>query len=462
VKTYDRVANKSVDSAPIRVYPALAAAREDGFVPGPWTIQEGQARRGAASCDVNNRVMEVPGEPTMSARLVRAHELTHARVSPTGDVLERAWAEGIHERALSCAEEARVNFLVGRAGFDVEHLCDGTEKDAGEKTALLGDWAEALCFAVATLNTGSEKPFMSGIRKGDKSWATPMKVILKRVNEILNGPSLSDVASTKITSDGYPLGFKEVTLPIARLLSMYMNVELPGDSDAMRRFRRGTVPGNRRPASGRFADLVWLDQPEFDRVNKRGVVRRTKPSQTGQVMRYPSRLLTDPQKRVMGQKSRTDGGLVIIDQSGSMDLPLEEVRAFARRFPRARLVGYSHRPGDVGRTPNCWFLAANGKVFETEIPANIGNGVDGPILKWAIANRRGHEPLVWVCDGQVTDSHDHPGDTLTKECAELILRNKIRIVTHLSQVPNALAHPRGLRQSEYKNFGRIGRALANR
>ena len=34
--------------------------------------------------------------------------------------------------------------------------------------------------------------------------------------------------------------------------------------------------------------------------------------------------------------------------------------------------------------------------------------------------RRVDEPLVWVTDGQVTDSHDHPDESLTADCAELV------------------------------------------
>ena len=463
MKTYDRTAAPGPKkSASIKVYPAIAAQRNDGFVPGPWTIEEGRAMRGAASCDVNNRVLQVPGAPDQVARLVRAHELTHARVSPTGDVLERAWAEGIHPHALACAEEARVNFLVAQAGFDVEFLCDGTEKDAGEKVAQLGDWPEALCFAAAAKGTGAEKPYLAGIRKGNKDWVTPMRQVLKRIIEILEEQSTSYIASTELLESGYPLGFEATTLPIARLLTTYMSAEIPDGPEALRAFKRGLHPGNRRPVSGKFANLVWLDQPEFERVNLRGDTRKSRPSLSGVSMRYPNRYLTDPQKRVMGKKARADGGIVIIDQSGSMDLSADVVREFAKRHPRARLVGYSHRPGDGGVTPNAWILAANGKVATSEIPANIGNGVDGPILRWAISQRRGSEPLVWVCDGQVTDSHDHPGHHLSVECAELVAKHKIRIVPNLYEVANALAHPRGVRPSEYPRLGRVGRVLADR
>jgi hypothetical protein len=462
MKVYDTTSKPTPDREPISVYPAIAAQRDDAFVPGTWVIEEGAAARGGASCDVNNRVLQVPRANTQAARLVRAHELTHARVSPVGDVLERAWAMGVHPRALSCAEEARVNYLIAKAGFDVEHLADGTEKESGTMVAVAGDWAEALCFAVAIVNTGSEKPYLSGIRQGNKDWVAPMRAVLKRVNEILTENPVAYVASTKPTADGMPEGFTNITLPIARLLSTYMSAEVPVSRDELSRFKRGMDPGGRRPPAGVFAPLVWLDQPEFDRVNLRGDVRRARPSNAGVAMRYPSRALTDPHRRVMAKKTRVGGGIVLIDQSGSMDMEPEEVREFARTHPKALLVGYSHRPGDPGGTANVWILAANGKVASAPIAGNVGNGVDGPILEWAIAQRRSSEPIVWVCDGQVTDAHDHPGPQLTAECGELVARHKIRLVRNLAAVSAALAHPRGLVPSEYPEYGRIGRYLATR
>jgi hypothetical protein len=55
---------------------------------------------------------------------------------------------------------------------------------------------------------------------------------------------------------------------------------------------------------------------------------------------------------------------------------------------------------------------------------NVGNGVDGPVLRWAHRTRRSGERIVWVTDGQVTDSNDHPNPRLSRECAELVRRHQ--------------------------------------
>ena len=59
---------------------------------------------------------------------------------------------------------------------------------------------------------------------------------------------------------------------------------------------------------------------------------------------------------------------------------------------------------------------------------NGGNGVDGPILAYAVAIRQNNEPIIWVCDGIVTDSDDHTNPELNRICAELVVDNDIQIV----------------------------------
>jgi hypothetical protein len=176
-------------------------------------------------------------------------------------------------------------------------------------------------------------------------------------------------------------------------------------------------------------------------------------------MRYPSRLLTDEKRRAFARRTTVHGGIVIIDQSGSMDIDDASLSALLRRAPDALVVGYSHRPGDNEFTPNVWILADRGSVA-TEIPSgNIGNGVDGAVLEWALRRRQNSEPIVWVTDGQVTDSHDHPDERLTTACAQMVLRHRIRLVKELGGAGRALSSGRSVSRVQLTQFGRIGRKL---
>ena len=60
-------------------------------------------------------------------------------------------------------------------------------------------------------------------------------------------------------------------------------------------------------------------------------------------------------------------------------------------------------------------------------PHGGGNGVDGPALRWAMsARRRTNEPILWVCDGQVTDGqNDGTYSHLTEEARQLATKGKV-------------------------------------
>jgi hypothetical protein len=142
-----------------------------------------------------------------------------------------------------------------------------------------------------------------------------------------------------------------------------------------------------------------------------------------------------------------------------MDINDESLSILLRRAPNALVVGYSHRPGDNGVTPNVWILADRGSVAMRVPSGNVGNGVDGVVLAWVLRRRRGTEPIVWVTDGQVTDSHDHPDDRLTIQCAEMVRRHRIRLVKELESAGRALSSRRTTARSEWPHFGRLGRKL---
>jgi len=104
-------------------------------------------------------------------------------------------------------------------------------------------------------------------------------------------------------------------------------------------------------------------------------------------------------------------------------------------------------------------LAQNGRVAIEPPTGNIGNGVDGPILEFAIKARVGREPIIWVCDGQVTDSNDHPDPELTRQVAKLVRKHGIRMVSKLSDVQSSLRGG-GSNGQKLGDFGRVGRFLA--
>lgn len=442
----------------VSVYPELVTGRSDRVALGPWTVDQGSSRRGDASCNLSERILRVPLGSDGCSRIVRAHELMHIRVSPVVRAT-MALPFDVAFRAVECAEEYRVNALLARQGFDVGQLLDGTEKLGGQRLALEGNWSEAVCFYLAVLGTGAEKPYLSGVRRSNASWMAALRILRRRVLQIESSFTATRLSSTTLGEDDLPLGFAEFTLPLARLITLSMSARVPRSPDELRRFRRSLEPGGRRPPTGCFAQLVIDESLPMFRPPLLGGERRSVPAVSGTVMRYPSRLLLDDQQRAFRGRRNTNGGIVIIDHSGSMNMEVEELWALLRKAPRALIVGYSHRPGDHGATSNAWIIARDGSVARECPTGHTGNGVDGPILEWAIRQRHGREPLVWVTDGQVTDSHDHPDTELSRHCANLVIRHQIRMVTVLAQVPALLSARMNSRTTRWSDFGRVGREI---
>ncbi len=438
-----------------QAFPELVTGRNDGFVQGPWEVRRGSTSRGGASCNLSDRVLEVPFGRDATSRVVRAHELMHVRVSPfTG-----AWSlehGDVSPRALECAEELRVNTLLERVGFATVLLKDGSEKEGGKRVARAGDWTEALCFLLAVLGTGSERDFLAGVRAGEPTWMAGLRAVRKRVLRMLSETTTDDLGDTVLNEAGVACGYANVTVAIARIVDAAAQARAPIGPDELRQFRRSLEPGGRRAPSGRFAALIFDTSLSSEHRIRDPGIRRQRPSASGTVMRYPGRLLTDDLRRAFASKTPSHGGVVVIDQSGSMDISISDLEALLARAPNALVVGYSHRPGDRGDTANAWVLAERGAV-STSCPAgNVGNGVDGPVLRWAISRSRGTEPIVWVTDGQVTDSNDHPSEDLTAECALLVRKHRVSLVRDLNQAGRALGRHRPFVASD---FGRVGRKL---
>jgi hypothetical protein len=176
-------------------------------------------------------------------------------------------------------------------------------------------------------------------------------------------------------------------------------------------------------------------------------------------MRYPARLLTDQHRRAFSRRVSARDGVIVVDQSGSMDIDPELLHGLVRAAPRTLIIGYSHRPGDRGATPNCWVLCDRVRIATSYPCGNVGNGVDGPVLHWALGRRRPGETVVWVTDGQVTDSNDHPDERLAGMCAALVRSHRIRLARDLTEAAHLLRTNGQLPQSRWTEFGRLGRKL---
>lgn len=412
-----------------------------------WTVEQGAPVRGEAYANLTDRVMRVPFGNSPAARVIRAHEMIHAKVSPL-IVPNSIVIDGVvvGAEAIRAAEEVRVNGLVQAAGFDIDLLTDGSERSTGKRMAEMGlteGWNHAITFGSALIGTKALTAFLGGVTAGDKEMGQLLKATMKEIKKthtrLGKRYGRKSAASTEIARypDGteLPQGFHNVALPLALTIQLAMvsssEDSLPGDieSDIRRRVE----------SSGRESwalPIIRKDLPLTQHVNGR-IGRKRIASQTGTNPRRLDRMLTDPERRVFDRRSRGKGGIVLIDQSGSMRLSNEEINAMVAQAPGCVIIGYSHRPNST-ETPNIWVLANRGKVCQDLPSGNGGNGVDGPAIRFALTHRRTGEPFVWVCDGFVTDSSDSCANHLTDECAELVMKHRIHMVADADEATMAL------------------------
>jgi hypothetical protein len=392
-------------------------------------------------------VMRVPYGGGAHGRMVRAHELMHARVSPLVSMLESF--DDLPARGVECAEEFRVNHLLGRVGFDLGELRDGSERLTGQRLADAGDWVELVYFAAAVSGTRALSDLVTGVRRAAPEWAMACRAVERELLRAARRVSTPSLAATTCGPSRLPEGFAVHTRSFASIIERHARA--PGAAATTR--RRGSRPA----ATGRFARLVLDEQVVLDRVLHGAIAPRRVPASTGRRVVRPARLVTDPNRRIFERCSQGRGGVVVVDQSGSMSLTEGQLGELLGAVPGAFVLGYSHAPGTEG-VPNAWVLADRGRAASRVPPGNVGNGVDGPALRFALSARRGREPVVWVCDGQVTDSGDHADPVLAAECGRLVVRHGIQMVATLEGALGLL-QARGRGTGVVRALGRVGAAV---
>ena len=455
--------------------------RKDGAndEPAEWKVQPCAAERGAPMTAVLLRTMIAPIQDFELDRVIRAHEMMHAKVSP-GD--RTPWAaRGIAtERGLVTAEEARVNFLTAKAGFDLDVLEDGTEQNAGERIAARGDWAEAVYFTAAISGCGGLNKYLVGIRRHRPAWGPRLRRIHQLIQKELRRIDREerDLASTRTISGR--------TDPEKELIEGYFHTESigewldrlaeephkePEDSDP----RGGDVVGTtrtsgepplskrgldgqrplRRSEAGSWAQLNVKHQ-NLTRHVPGGLGKYRIASNSGRNPRRITRMITDPHKRIFDRKISGDGGVVLIDHSGSMDLAEKDVLEIMEAAPGCTVACYSTNDWDRNGRPNLWVLGAGGRMTTTIPRSRGGNGVDHPALVWAIEQRqRRNEPVIWVTDGGVMGPGQSYKHQLAMQCIKTVQRSDVLIrnsVKNAVELLADLARRKQVKQRWPRNF----------
>lgn len=173
-------------------------------------------------------------------------------------------------------------------------------------------------------------------------------------------------------------------------------------------------------------------------VSHTGLIgRRIKSAKEGKYVRDLGRIISDPEQRVFGRKTRALGGVVVVDCSGSMSLTDEEMNAIMKSSSGCTVIAYSSG-GDNRTDPNMWLIARRGRQVRVLPNFPGGNGVDGPALEYGLSFRTHNAPVVWISDTQVTGKRGYSNDVLRDECLKFCRRHNIHIVHNCEQATKLL------------------------
>ena len=439
----------------------------DEYANDTWSVEKGSPVRGEAWAELDARRLRVPYGDDAASRIIRVHELMHVRVSPLDTHNAVHSFEDISAEAVISAEEFRVNTLVQRAGFDTDDLRDGSESTAGERLTERGDWNEAVRFLGAIAGTKAGADFLRGVKKVDPEWAKALGEIQKAMKKVVRKVGTQSLGAENVNEDGFPRGFVHYTQPLARIIQIAFDAGNPdpdtGEEKEINAEEIKTKVGNRSSrgvSSGRFARPIIDPIPLTRRVAGQ-MGRKRVATNVGRNPRRISRMLVDPERRVFDRKIKGKGGVVLIDQSGSMRLEDDDLWAILSAAPGCTVIGYSHKPSSTDNTPNIWVLAQDGKVCSTIRKGNGGNGVDGPALELAIRKRKSKtDPFIWVCDGLVTDDRDMGHDGLSEQCGKIVVKEKIHMVNTPTEAVEALQQVKSGKRLGVTATGAIARTEA--
>lgn len=407
---------------------------------GAWTVEEGQPIRGDAWTQLLGRRMRVPTGTDAASRVVRGHEMVHAKVSP--GMLYSDGRYGPTTESIIVAEEYRVNWLLKeRAGFDIDELTDGSEHRSGEIAAQNDDWNGAIRFLTAISNTKAATAYIRGVGKHNKKMADSLtafqKELKKEFRKVAKRFSPSSTVPIRAFHEEeeyqFPGGFR-TAIELAKFIDKFVLSDDEAEEQPI------PEPEQIKPKTGKvgqFAQLIEKQLSKPRRVDGK-IGRRRIATNIGYNPRRIDRMLTDPEMRVFDRRTKGKGGVVLIDQSGSMQFTENDLKQIVEAAPGCVIIGYSHHPGSTTE-PNVWVIADRGHVAETIPQGGRGNGVDGPAVRFAARKQRTGEPFIWVCDGVVTDgAGDDIYDNLDEEAAALVVKHRIHMVADVAGAVKAL------------------------
>lgn len=367
-----------------------------------------------ARTDSVRKRMEVPVMDTEKDQYTRNHEMAHAKWSPK----KKPIIEGVPDICIQTVEDMRMNKLLMNNDIKIDvDVSDGDPRYIERFEALKDDDPTmGPATLIATMGTKTFPLIKARSSKTDIQIARSVRKKLMTGNG--GHPNFTDtIEASKL--------FADLVAAKQEAEENSKEAEQEGkDGDAGEKTAEGLeaiedryAPDDEDETLGagdapeRVEDeAVWgqmrIVRPEMPTVHAAGMEGMSKiASDTGVVPTNMSRYCTD-MKIFSHKRKKMDGGSVLIDCSGSMNLSVSEIRSYLQKYPAGTMALYSSGNRDDG-VGVLMIIAENGRCVDLDILDQLkddagmgwGNLVDGPALDWL--SKQG-QTRVWVSDGMVT------------------------------------------------------------
>lgn len=374
-----------------------------------WVVESG-----TGSCNTVSRTLLVPMGESAGDRFVRNHEMAHAKITPRHTASKLAEKYELSMDAMQVCEDLRVHRFLYKSGVD---CCGCVTQD--EMNRLIERASTSIrkiaLLLVAGLYTDDHLRVVEALRP---------KVTEDQLNDLLEKTNLIDRRMSSARNLFRPIGFKNATAPAAKLFDALF----PEDSD-LSSPTETAVPlealksGEYRPVKHKAATWGTLNiatLPSSFLRHVPSISRKRTYRDEGACLAAPYRLPVDG--RIFTRFQPAQGGTVLIDGSGSMNLSREDLEKIVMTAPATTVAIYSGRSTSGTLT----IIGTKGRVATREglkkSHYGSGNIVDGPALNWLSKQQ---EPRLWVSDGYVTGKLDRTSVDLSAEVQ--VLCNKFRI-----------------------------------
>lgn len=192
---------------------------------------------------------------------------------------------------------------------------------------------------------------------------------------------------------------------------------------------KGKEPWTPPEPSDKWCNMEIVEPPLPNRLPGKMKAPGFRARDRGAVLAYPHRFMSD--KSVFASKVIDEGkAAVLIDTSGSMSMSESQIAEIIRLMPGTVIATYSSNSSYDGWL---YIVGRDGMWADRENldPPGMGNGVDGPALRW-LAMQSG--PKFWVCDGVVTGINDRYSTELAAEAQMICMHNRIMRLDNLHAV----------------------------